>query len=146
LYEMLEHLTYNVDAMVDVRDSARQRAGKLGEKDALGKRLKDLADAVEKLRGSIVATKESAGITGEEKLREKLGSLYGGVNGYDGRPTGSQLERVGVLGKELDTAIASFQGIVSKDLGPVNILLEKRKLEAIKPLTEAEWRKRQEKT
>ena len=31
-------------------------------------------------------------ITGEKRLRERLGDIYGGVMGYDGKPTRSQIE------------------------------------------------------
>jgi len=34
---------------------------------------------------------EGGWISGQEKLRERLGTLYGDVSGYDGRPTDSQL-------------------------------------------------------
>lgn len=49
---------------------------------------------------SLIATKEG-GITGEEKLREKIGGLYISVNSYLGRPTDSQLQGIKKLKKEL---------------------------------------------
>jgi len=38
-------------------------------------------------------------ITGEERLREFLGGLYGDVNGYEGRPTDQQAARADALGR-----------------------------------------------
>ena len=88
-----------------------------------------------------MAQQEGEGISGEEKLREELGMLYGNVNGYNGRPTQSQLNRMTALSKDLDAAWAKFNG-VSKEMGLLNAEFAKRKLEAIKPMTEEVWRKK----
>src|SRR5262249_20081212 len=91
LYARLNDLTYTVEGIQWVRDSARARARELSAKDALGKRLTALADRLEAMRGTIVAAREGGRLTGEERLREQLGDLYGKVNGYDGRPTNGQI-------------------------------------------------------
>jgi len=70
-----------------VRDAAGARSSKLPEQDALRARLQQLRDDMDQLRGKIVATKEGGMVTGEERIRELLGNVYGNVNGYDGRPT-----------------------------------------------------------
>ncbi len=143
LYRMLEQLTYVVDAMVDLRDRANQRAGKRSRDNALRKQLEALGKSLEDLRSSLVAVKEGGMITGEKKLRENLGNLYGGVNGYEGRPTQSQLERMTVLGKQLDQAAAKFETITNQQLPSVNAALEKEKLEPLTPMTREEWAKKQ---
>ena len=88
LYGMLEQLT--VDRGPDDRACATRRGRAprgLPKGDALRKRLEALADEMEKQRTALVATKGAeGGISGEEKLREELGTLYGNVNGYEGRP------------------------------------------------------------
>jgi hypothetical protein len=74
-----------------------------------------------------VATKEGGAITGEERLREFLAGLYGDVNGYEGRPTDSQVARGDVLAHELDDVIQEFRSLASKNGMPV--------------LSESDWRK-----
>lgn len=143
LYRMLEEMTYVVDAAIDLRDQARQRAEKLPAKNEPRKQLEALAKSLEELRSTMVAVKEGGMITGEKKLRENMGSLYGDVNGYEGRPTQSQLERMKVLGDELDQAAAKFRTITQQQLPPVNSALEKEKLQPLMLMTKEEWTKKQ---
>jgi hypothetical protein len=132
LYGMLERLTATVDQMIAVRDQAKARAAKLAKGDALGKRLEALAAEMEKQRTALVATKQAeGGISGEEKLREELGSLYGNVNGYEGRPTQSQLDRMGVLDAELESAARKFDTHADKELAALSPLLQRAKLEPV---------------
>jgi len=49
-----------------------------------------VASKCDELRSKIVATKEGGAITGEERIRELLGQLYGSVNNYEGRPTNTR--------------------------------------------------------
>jgi hypothetical protein len=77
-------------------------------------------------------------------LREKVLSLYGAVNGYFGRPTETQRQQVGVLGKKLDDAAAQLDALVAKELPAINPALEKKKIELLAPLTQDEWKKKQE--
>jgi photosystem II stability/assembly factor-like uncharacterized protein len=142
LYDMLGRMTYIADAVVDARDQARDRVGKLAAADPLRKRVQALADALEGLRGRLVATREGGGITGEEKIREKLGDLYGNVNGYEGRPTQSQIDRADAMGKELDMVFADFTAL-TKQFDALNGDLEKKKLTPMKALTQEDWKKKQ---
>jgi len=143
LYGDLERLTYLVDSITDLRDRARAAGTTLGQKDRLRVQLAGLADRLDELRKSIVASREGGQITGEEKLRERLGMLYGAVNGYEGRPTESQTTHTAVLEKELDGARAQFDGIVARDLAAVNSSLAAKTLEPLRVLDRAEWEKRQ---
>jgi hypothetical protein len=81
-------------------------------------------------------------ITGEERIRELLGQLYGAVNGYDGKPTDYQVARTESLGHELQDVIDDFQKLTQKDLPGINAGLKKKKLEAIPVLAEADWQKK----
>jgi hypothetical protein len=133
LYGMLERLTATVDQMIGVRDQARARASGLPKGSALRRRLEALGDEMEKQRTALVATKGAeGGISGEEKLREELGTLYGNVNGYEGRPTRSQLDRMGVLGADLEAAGRGLQAHADREIAALDPLLRKAKLE---PLT-----------
>ncbi|TMQ08328.1 MAG: hypothetical protein E6J91_33485 [Deltaproteobacteria bacterium] len=140
LYGMLDDLTYLVDALADLKAQAADRSAHA--KDAR-KPTDDFAAALEALRSKLVATKEVGFISGEEQLRERLGECYGGVNGYDGRPTESQLHRKDVLKKELADAATELDGIVKAHLEAVNAALARDKLPPITKLSRDDWQKKQ---
>jgi hypothetical protein len=147
VYKLLEHMTYGVEAIEGVRDTANARGTKLAgmkvaESDPLRKQLQQLAVDCDKLRSKIVATKEGGMITGEERIREHIGQLYGAVTGYDGKPTDYQVARNESLGHELQDVIDDFQKTTQKELAIVNAGLKKKKLEAITALTESDWQKK----
>ena len=81
-------------------------------------------------------------VTGEERIRELLGQLYGAVEGYDGKPTDYQAARAESLGHELEDVVVEFQKLTQKDLPAINPGLKKKKLEAIPVLAEGEWQKK----
>ena len=116
VYKLLEHMTYGVAAIEGVRDAANTRAAKVEEKDPLRQQLRKLAMDCDVLRSKIVATKEGGMITGEERIRELLGQLYGAVTGYDGKPANYQAARTESLGHELEDVIVDFQKLTQKDL------------------------------
>jgi hypothetical protein len=144
IYALLEHMTYGVNAIEGVRDAAKERASKLAEKDPLRKQLQQLATDCDALRSKIVATKEGGMVTGEERIREHLGQLYGAVTGYDGKPTEYQIARTESLRHELQDVIDDFQKLAQEHLAPINAGLKKKKLEAIVVLQEADWQKKKE--
>jgi photosystem II stability/assembly factor-like uncharacterized protein len=142
LFALVERLTFLVESITDLRDQANDRVGKLGPKDTVfSKKVAAFAAGLEAQRVALVAQQEGEGISGEEKLREELGMLYGNVNGYNGRPTKSQLDRMTALSRDLDAAWAKFNGL-SKETGLLNADFAKRKLDPIKPMTEEAWRKK----
>ena len=143
LDKMLGHMSYAVSAIEGVRNGATARSAKLAEKDPLRGRLQQLSAGLDNLRSKIVATKEGGAITGEERIREHLGQLYGDVNGYEGRPTDYQVARAESLGHELEDVISDFRKMTDKDLSEINAALKKKKLEAISVLSEADWEKQQ---
>jgi hypothetical protein len=102
LAAQLNHMSWAVDAIIAVRDAAIQQ------------KKTDLAEAADKIRAKIVATKEGGAITGEERLREFLTGLYGDVNGYDGRPTAQQSARADSLSRELEDVITEFRALAAK--------------------------------
>jgi photosystem II stability/assembly factor-like uncharacterized protein len=144
LDRMLGHMSYAVSAIEGVRNSATARSAKLPEKDPLRSRLQQLSTGLDVLRSKIVATKEGGAITGEERIREHLGALYGDVNGYEGRPTDYQVARAESLGRELEDVIVEFRQLMEKELPAINEGLQKKKLDALSVLTEADWEKQHE--
>ncbi len=142
IYKLIEHMTFSVDAIEGVRDAANERAAKLPEKSPLRGQLQQLTVKCEGLRSKIVATKEGGAITGEERIRELLGQLYGNVNSYEGRPTEQQVARADSLGHELEDVIDDFQKLTQKELPTINAGLKKNKLESISVLAESDWQKK----
>jgi len=138
---LLNHMSWAVDAIIGLRDTAAARAAKLPAADALRQRLTAMADTVDKIRSKIVATKEGGMITGEERLREYVGGLYGDVNGYDGRPTDEQIARSESLGRELEDVIREFTTLTGQQLPPLNRELTSKKLAPIDVISEDAWRK-----
>jgi hypothetical protein len=143
VYKLLEHMTYSVKAIEGVRDAANARAAKIAEKNLLRKPLQQLAADCDALRSKIVATKEGGMITGEERIRERLGQLYGAVVGYDGKPTDYQAARTESLGHELEDVVVDFQKLAQKQLPGINEGLKKKKLDPITVLAEGDWQKKQ---
>ena len=121
-YNMLQDLAYLDLQMREIRDQSTQFAGKT--EGGLHKKLLALSDKVEGMRKEIVATKEGR-ITGEERLREKIGTLYGGVISYLGKPTESQLSGITELQKEMDQYLNSMNEITEKEIPALNKKLEK---------------------
>jgi hypothetical protein len=144
VYKELEHMTFAVEAIEGVRDAANARSLKLSEKDPLEKELRQLAADCDTLRSKIVATKEGGMITGEERIREHLGQLYGAITGYDGKPTDYQVARTASLGHELQDVVDDFQKQTQKALPAINSSLKKKKLEPIPVLSETDWQKKNE--
>ncbi len=142
IYEMLERLSYVVDAALDLRDQTRERAEKLS--GGAAKRLNQHADRLDDFQGGLVA-QEGGYATEEKKLREHLGELFGSVNGYAGRPTNSELARLEVLGAELAEAEGGFAKLTSEsELTRLQRDLERAELEPLKVMTREEWEAKKE--
>jgi hypothetical protein len=139
IFEMVEDLAFMSDRLRDVQDNVNNRANN-NEKN---KTVKKQADALSKKMNDILFTMaasiEGTNITGEEKLREKLGAVYAGVTGYAGRPTDSQLERMAGLKKDLEETNLKIETLYKNDLAKFNSLLLKSKIDLVAPMTKEEW-------
>ena len=142
LYGMVERLAFLVDAITAARDQAMAAAAGLGEKDPLRVRLSSFAEGLEKQRTAVVSSQRGEGISGEEKLREEIGFLYGNVNVFEGRPTRSQMDRMTVLESELTAAFGRFDAAVAKEGAALNAQLAAKKIAPLSKLTREEWEKR----
>jgi photosystem II stability/assembly factor-like uncharacterized protein len=143
LYHMLEHLAYLVESATDLRDQARRVADSTSGGTA--KRLNDLAEELDAYRKGLVATSDAGWLSGDEKLREDLGNLFASVNGYDGRPTESELQRLAILRRQLDEAEAQFHALTGPTrLDPLNRQLERANRSPLRVPSETEWREKPE--
>jgi len=143
-YHLVERNAYVVDAVSDLKSQATDRAGKLPAGDVLRKRLEALSDSLAATQKKLAATKEG-GYTGEIKLREKILEVYGGVNGFTGRPTESQIAQLAALKKELESLETDFRSTAGREMAAANPELDKNKLPPLKLLTEEDWRKKDQK-
>lgn len=141
LYDDIERLAWVGDSLAAARDAAKARAEKASP--ALGKKLDAFGTAADDLRGTFVATEEGM-ISGDEKLREHLGSLYGNVLGFEGRPSPSQLSRLANLEAEILEVESRFSAFREKELAAINAELRKAKLDPITTPSREEWRKKDE--
>ena len=105
----------------------------------MARRLTRFADQLEEFRVGLVSTTEAGMFSGEERLRERLVDLYGAVNGYEGRPTGSQLNRMEVLAAELTEARTRFAELIEEDLDDLNGRLTREKMKPLVLLSREEW-------
>ncbi len=137
LYDDIERLGYVGDQLVALRDGAKARAEKAS--GAVKRRIAKLADDAEALRKSFVAGGDGF-IGGDEKLREHLGTLYGNVVAFEGRPSPSQLERLTNLEVELATVERKFADFLASDLAAANRELAKARLEELAVRTKEEWK------
>jgi photosystem II stability/assembly factor-like uncharacterized protein len=120
-----------VDRIEATRDAARDRASALPSGDALAAKLSRLVDRLGELRGAIVATKEGGAITGEERIREHLDTVYGALNGYEGRPAKYQTDRVEVLARELADVAKQLDAVVANDVRAIDQELKARQLQPL---------------
>ena len=137
-YHILESLAYTDRQAKDIRDGALKNLS--GAPKSLAKKLKDLADKADSLHGKIVAVKEGK-VTGEERLREKIGFIYGSVMSYQGRPTDSQLTGLNELVSQIDKVNADLNSMKDKELPVINRDLVKAGKKEITITSEEDFRK-----
>ena len=117
LYRELERLAFVAAQVTDSRDQLRAEQANA------------LADTLDEFHKTLVASSENQ-LSGQIRLREQVGELYGEVSRYGGRPTKSQIDRVAVLTGLIDKAQADFERLVGTDAG-------------VRRLTRAEFDQRQ---
>jgi len=121
-YNLLEKLAFLDKQLLDMRDQSKEIKPKVNKRYA--KKLSDLIKTSDNLHKRLVATKKG-NITGEEKIREKLGELYGFILFYDGRPTDSQINRLKGLEKDINEIETEIKTLKSKYVRPINTYLLK---------------------
>ena len=139
LYGLLGRLTYVVEGCIDLREQATERSEALGDEGSLARRLGEYAQLLDEFREGLVSTSDAGMLAGEERLREKLVDLYGSVNGYEGRPTDSQLLWIESLETELEAAEARFAALTGEDLDELSSRLQEEGLDPLKLMSRDEW-------
>ena len=117
---MRAHALFNeMSALTDRIDAARAAAGAkakgLAETDPSGKKLRETMEKLDAVKREIVATREGGAITGEERIREHLDTVYGALTGWEGKPARYQVERVEVLRRELADVAKEFNALAAAE-------------------------------
>lgn len=136
LFSMQEDLAFTVARIIHVQDSATAAAA--GSK-TLEPQAKALHAQLQTVREKCVASIEGTNITGEEKIREKIGMLYYQLAVYDGKPTSMQTERIKGLKKEAEDAAKEAQKIYDTTLAKYNAALKKAGKPEIRLPERAAW-------
>ena len=137
LYGLLADLTYLSESMTSVKDALAEVLPELSGGDA--RRVQSLIDELDTFNKTLVVTDSSGVFGGQQRLRERLGELYGNVSSYDGRPSDTQLEQLESLRAELAAAQDEAQQLLAEPLKRINKDLEDRSLEPITRPTREEW-------
>jgi hypothetical protein len=141
MYRLLENLTYIVEATIDLRDQATARADSAENADDRGsaRRLRDYASDLDAFRVDLVATGEGGRLSGDEKLREKLGNLYGAVARFGGRPTDSQIAAKDDHANQMEEAVERFGALTGTRLDALNGFLVDRGIDPLELLGREQW-------
>ena len=105
LFEQMSALVDRIDA---ARGAAAERLKAMPASDPGRPGLQASIGRLDAIKREIVATKEGGAITGEERIRENLDTVYGALNFYEGRPAAYQVERVETLRRELEDVGKEF--------------------------------------
>lgn len=140
LFMMIEDLAFVNQQIINLDDSISQKLKSSSDKK-LTQAMKGLSDSLKAVRKSLVATIEGTAITGEERLRERIGSLYGSIMNFEGKPTDAQLDRFNGLKHDMDVAQKRLDNIYSMQLLKLNSILKKTGLNELKMLSREEFDK-----
>jgi hypothetical protein len=141
---MLEDMAYTVERIADLQDQVKQRGSEIKVAAQKAKFVK-FGKALETLRALFVPVREEGGITGEERLREYLASLYGNINGFEGRPSKTHMDRKEALRKDIQKATDDVEARIKKDRVVLNAILEKAGMKMLLPLERSAWNVQQKK-
>ena len=141
LYKMLGEMSFTTEKLNNARLALDERAAKLPDNDALKSKLQSESARLNEIRKKIVATTEGGAITGEERLRENLADLYGGVVNYEGRPSNTQIQRADALARSLTDVTNEFDAWTKQSLPGVNADLNKKQLDQISLLSREAFEK-----
>jgi photosystem II stability/assembly factor-like uncharacterized protein len=139
-YNLLEDLAYTDKVLSEITAQAREKSAVANNK-TLGSKLNDLADKMDVLHKELVATTVTSAITGEEKLREKIADIYSAVNGYQGKPTQNQIDRLEILSGQVSEKQAGLDKIIKIDIPNLNAQLAIEKIPPFKLTTKEEFLK-----
>ena len=116
LYDAINDLTFKLSQLKEVKTQLESMENLSTSAD---KKAKKWSESYTSLNKKYTATKVGA-ITGEEQLREKLGSLFGNVVGYNGKPSQTQFEQADFLVAEVIEAVKEAQMVIDQQFDEIN--------------------------
>ncbi len=137
-YHLLEKLAFLDRQAISVRDAVSERSNSVSKQ--LSRKLHETGMQMDSLHLKMVVVKEGK-VVGEERLRDKIGFIYGSVMSYKGRPTDSQLNGLESLTKEVNRINSVLAGFQNKELPGLNEQLAKAGKKEITLTTEEEFLK-----
>jgi len=137
-YKLLEDLAYVDRKATYVVEKARELAASDQFNKSIKRELNDFTNTLEGLHKQMVATK-MGGITGEEKLREKITMLYATSILYQGKPSPSLIDGLEFYSGEVTRMDQEVEALLQTDLVKLNAKLEKAGLLPIQPLTREQY-------
>ncbi len=130
LYKMHEDLAAVVDDINEKQKMIKDNLDKV--KDSATKKLMiEYNTKLEDQRSQLLATKQKSIFADEEKLREKITDVYSAVAGQEAAPSNLQVQRAGLLEKDVTKAKQDVQQVNNKYYKPVFDQLMKEDL--VKP-------------
>jgi photosystem II stability/assembly factor-like uncharacterized protein len=100
-YDMLGELGFVDGKAVHVMDQIEALLEDSTLEASLTNNLEEFHASLDEIHKELVAT-QTGGITGEEKLRERISNIYGSIVNYQGRPTQTQVGALDVLSSEVE--------------------------------------------
>ncbi|HEU0035439.1 MAG TPA: hypothetical protein VFQ53_32740 [Kofleriaceae bacterium] len=135
-HALFEDMTKLVDQIDGMRAAVAERDKAVPSVEPLSKKLRAVSGKLDDVKKIVVATTEGGAITGEERIREHLDTVYGAINGWEGRPAKYQVDRVEALRKELSDVQKAFTELVAKDIRPLDAELKQKKLAPLPAISE----------
>lgn len=133
LYDAINDLTFKLSQLKDV---VNQLDAVEEPSSSLQKKAEKFEQAYKDVNARFTATRPGM-ITGEAKLREQLGTLFGNVVGYSGKPSATQHLQAEDLIGQVSVALKAGQEILDKQLPGLNKALDSDK--GIELLDRATW-------
>lgn len=137
IYDRLGDLTYLVESITGLAKDARARAEGLAARDKTRSRLESYAASLADFTDSL-AVQQGTIFSGGEKLRERMGNLYGELVSFDGRPSGSQMQQLANVEAELSKAQERAASLAT-ELDEINAALAKKGLEPLVRQSREDW-------
>ena len=116
LYNAINDLTFQLSQLKDV---VTQMSAVTEPSSSLKSKAKSFEESYKDLNARFTATQKGM-ITGESKLREQLGTLFGNVVAYNGKPSQTQDRQAVDLIQEVKVALNASQEVLKKQLPGIN--------------------------
>lgn len=132
LWTMIDDLAFIAEQTTATRDSLKLTLKNLQPTSQAKNKTQKAIQQLDSLHKTMIAEKSTLFADTEDKLREKLASIYGTIAQYAGKPSDEQQKRIGNLEVELINTRKKLNDILLVSVKDINTLL---KAENINPIT-----------